>query len=289
MPQKKTHKNKHQSKPRKTKQIPAAIDEWKNIQKQISSKTPVLFLDYDGTLTPIVQQPENAILGNDMRDSLKKLCRYIRVIIISGRDRRDVEQLVGLDNLIYAGSHGFDINGPDDLNMQHEGGINALPSLEAAEELLKENLEETPGVRIERKKYAIAVHYRNSPDREIPLIQKTMDSVADEYNTLRQTGGKKIIELRPDIDWDKGKALLWLLRELGLKDEAYLPIYIGDDLTDEDAFRVLNEYGMGILVGEHGDKSDADYRLDSVDETGKFLRLLVKTLKKESTNMDRIE
>ncbi|MBD3383940.1 trehalose-phosphatase [candidate division KSB1 bacterium] len=285
MPQKKTHNNKYQSKPRKAKQIPAAIDEWKRIQKQIQAKTPVLFLDYDGTLTPIVQQPEDAILSDDIRDSLEILCRYIQVIIISGRDRRDVEKLVGIDNLIYAGSHGFDINGPDGLNMQHEGGINALPSLEAAEELLNEKLEETPGVRIERKKYAIAVHYRNSPEREIPLIQKTMDRVAAEYNTLRQTGGKKIIELRPDIDWDKGKALLWLLRELGLKDEAYLPIYIGDDLTDEDAFRVLNKDGMGILVGEHGDKSDADYRLDSINETGKFLRLLVKQLR-ESMNMD---
>lgn len=268
----------------KAKRIPSALDAWENIKKQLLEKKPVVFLDYDGTLTAIVQNPEDAVLPTDMRRSLRALSRFIPVIIISGRDRRDVEQLVHLDNLIYAGSHGFDITGPDGLNMQHEGGINALPALEAAEKMLNVRLGKIKGVRIERKKYAIAVHFRNSASEEIPFIQQAVQRVADEYASLRQTGGKKILELRPDIDWNKGKALLWLLGKLDLVSRDYLPLYIGDDLTDEDAFAVLINRGIGILVGDHGEKSFAPFRLKNVKATGSFLQLLVKTV---SSNQNR--
>jgi trehalose 6-phosphate phosphatase len=91
---------------------------------------------------------------------------------------------------------------------------------------------------------------------------------------LKTSPGKKIIELKPNLSWDKGQALLWLLDRLGLKEARVLPLYLGDDLTDEDALRVLAGRGIGILVGDHGHPTSARFRLQDVEEVKQFLREL---------------
>ena len=88
--------------------------------------------------------------------------------------------------------------------------------------------------------------------------------------------GKKLLEIKPNVDWDKGKALLWILEKLGLQDkEKYIPLYIGDDVTDEDAFRVLKDTGLGILVGAHGERTNAKYKLKNVYQVRIFLDKLI--------------
>jgi trehalose 6-phosphate phosphatase len=265
--------------PRDWRELPSALERLEEINRALTGKQPALFLDYDGTLTPIVKRPEDAILGEDMRTVLKTLASCCTVAVVSGRDRAWVEKLVGLQNLVYAGSHGFDISGPGGLHFQHEGGLEALPDLDKAERELQERLQAITGVQVERKRFAIAVHYRNAAESDLPFIKKTVREVSRAYERLKDSPGKKIIELKPDIAWDKGKALLWLLDRLGLAGDRVLPMYLGDDLTDEDALRVLaGGRGIGILVGSHGHPTSARFRLQDVGEVKQFLQKLENVL-----------
>lgn len=255
--------------------IPAALDSLDIIRRQVAGQRPAVFLDYDGTLTPIVARPELAVLSDEMRATLRDLAAVCTVAIVSGRDRQDVENLVQIDSLVYAGSHGFDIAGPDGLDMQHEEGVKRQPALQAAADELERRVGGIDGVLIERKKYAVATHYRLVADEDLTAIEPAVAAVAARYPDLRRTGGKKVYELRPRIAWDKGKAVTWLLRALNLDAPDVLSFYLGDDETDEDAFRALEQRGIGILVAEQPGVSRAHYLLRDPDEARVFLRHLI--------------
>jgi len=243
--------------------------------KKLEKQRVAIFLDYDGTLTPIVSRPEDAKITPEMKAAVHELSTLIPVAVISGRDRKDVSQMVGLDNLIYSGSHGFDTKGPD-FEYQHEAGVKCLPEFDAAEKALKQSLSAIDNAKVERKLFAIAIHYRNVSENEVAKVEALVNEIYHKYDCLKKTGGKKIIELKPDIDWHKGKALLWLLEKLDLKKSEILPVYIGDDVTDEDAFKVLPEVdGIGILVGDHEMSTTANYRLDEVPHVKNFLQQLI--------------
>ncbi|MBA3967126.1 MAG: trehalose-phosphatase, partial [Nitrospirales bacterium] len=255
----------------------SALEHMEELAQKFEGNRLAFFLDYDGTLTPIVDQPEAAILSDDMRETIDRLARYSPVAIVSGRDRADVRKLVQLDTVVYAGSHGFDIAGPNNLHLEHEEGRKSQPALRAAGDELHQRLRDIAGIRIERKAFAVAVHFRLVEDSSVPDIKQMVENVAGQYPDLRITGGKKIFELRPDIDWDKGKAVLWLLEALQL-DNKTLPIYIGDDETDEDAFTALQERGIGILVSHDPKETEAQYSLRDLDEVQKFLSLLIENV-----------
>ena len=105
----------------------------------------------------------------------------------------------------------------------------------------------------------------------MPEVEEAVDAVRQSVGGLRTTGGKCIVELRPDVDWDKGRAVRWLLDQIGLGVDGCLPIYLGDDLTDEDAFVTLVGRGVGIVVDEENRPTSAAYRLANPDEVRKFL------------------
>jgi trehalose 6-phosphate phosphatase len=268
---------------KEAEELPKAMDELPAILEEIGSRTPVLFLDYDGTLSPIVKNPEDAILDDKTRDIIRKLAQEIPLAVISGRDRADVASKVGLENIIYAGSHGFDITGPGDLNMQYEGGQKAIPALNKAEKALQEKLGNIKGAQVERKKYAIAVHYRNVAEEEVDTVRRAVYDELDRHQSLKKGGGKKILELKPDIDWHKGRATRWLLDALDLEGRRHIPVFIGDDVTDEDALEAIADDGIGILVGSHGEKTTASYRLEDTDEVSLFLEKLYAMLKEKQT------
>jgi trehalose 6-phosphate phosphatase len=252
------------------------------IFQQLIKKHPAVFLDYDGTLTPIVPRPEDAVLAPDMRQTLKELAANCVVAVISGRDLKDVQTLVGLDNIYYAGSHGFDIAGPRGQRLAHQSGQEFLPALDRAEATLRERLSNNlPGVQIERKKFSVAVHYRRADAGRVGEVEQVVDQVQADSGRLRKSRGKKIFELQPDLDWHKGRALLWLLDRLGLDRPDVVPFYLGDDVTDEDAFKVLQDRGIGIAVQETPGPTAARYRLRDPEEVQKFLQALI-TFVKES-------
>jgi len=255
-------------------ELPSALQAWDEIAARLDTSRPAVFLDYDGTLTPIVSQPEDAILSNEMRGVLRELADLCTVAIVSGRDREDVEPKVDIDGLVYAGSHGFDIKGPD-LRLEYEGGRSALPDLKEAEDELKARLDGVPGARVERKRFAIANHYRNVAEEDVSRVERAVREVAERHERLRVSGGKKVLELRPDIEWDKGRAVLWLLEALQLDGEDVLPFYVGDDVTDEDAFKVLEDHGVGVLVGSPSYKTSATYGVRDTPEVREFLQKLI--------------
>ena len=235
-----------------------------------------VFLDYDGTLTPIVSHPEDAWLSDSMRQTLRSLAARVPVAILSGRDLDDVRGRVLLDGIVYAGSHGFDIAGAGGL--RRELGAAYLPVLDAAETELREALDEIPGAQLERKHFSVATHYRNVNENDASKVALAVEAVAARHRELRRIDGKKVYELLPDIEWDKGKAVMWLLEALGLERENVRPIYIGDDRTDEDAFRALEQCGIGILVSEQAQPTAATYSLRDPHEVEHFLRNLTAFL-----------
>lgn len=261
-----------------TGRLPSALDRFNDVVCQLKHKRAAVFLDYDGTLTPIVERPELAIIAEDMRQTIKSLAECCTVAIVSGRDRRDVEKLVAIEGIIYAGSHGFDIAGPAGMQIEFQQGNEFLPALDRAEQALQERLDRIEGAQVERKKFAIAVHFRRVADERLIEVEKAVDDVLSFSGPLRKTGGKMIFELRPDIDWDKGKALSWLLQQLELDRRDVLPFYIGDDLTDEDALRAIEAHGIGILVRAEERATSARYALEDTFEVRIFLQTLCNCL-----------
>lgn len=254
--------------------LPSALKNMAQLNGELQDRQPVVFLDFDGTLTPIVERPELAEISPDMRESVRRLGQYCTLAIVSGRDLDDVRAKVGIDEVYYAGSHGFHIAGPDGFGDELQQGRQFLPALDRAEQALLKQLSLIPGAQVERKKFAVAIHFRRVADEQVEAVTAVVDGVLADSEGLRKTGGKLIFELRPDIDWDKGKALNWLLEKLQLDKHNAVPIYVGDDLTDEDAFRELQQHGVGILVRDEIRPTLARYALESVAEVGILLRRL---------------
>jgi trehalose-phosphatase len=253
---------------------PSALDHVEQIAGR--SDRLAVFLDYDGTLTAIVSDPKKALLSDSMRQTLQALAMRVSLAILSGRDLDDIRRRVAIDAIVYAGSHGFDIAGPHGLRRQQ--ATNFLPALDAAEKELLEKLAGIAGAFIERKRFSIAAHYRKVSENDFPKLEDAVSEVVARHRELRKMEGKKVYELLPFIDWDKGKAALWLLENLGLKHGKVRPIYIGDDRTDEDAFRALEQRGVGILVSEKPRATAANYSLKDPSEVERFLRNLIATL-----------
>ena len=250
--------------------IPSALEHVQDIAG--GNRQLAVFLDYDGTLTPIVSHPEKALLSDSTRQTLQALAMQAWVAILSGRDLDDVRQRVAIDGIVYAGSHGFDIAGPGRLRRQE--AIEFLPALDVAEKELREKLAGIAGALIERKRFSIATHYRKVNENDFPKLERAVSEVVAQHRELRRMEGKKVYELLPRTDWDKGKAVLWLLERLGLERAGARPIYIGDDRTDEDAFRALQQRGVGIVVSEEPRATAANYSLKDPTEVERFLREL---------------
>lgn len=254
--------------------LPGALTSIGQINALTRRKRLVVFLDYDGTLTPIVARPEDALLSESMREAVRRLAAKYTVAVVSGRGLATVRRLVGIDGIFYAGSHGFEIAGPAEWRVTHEQGTKFLPLLDRTQRELDDLLSEIPGAQVERKKYSIAVHYRNVRPGHESSVKETVDALVRRSPELRVSSGKKVWDIQPDIEWNKGEALQWLLTALDLDSCTTLPLYIGDDTTDEDAFRVLHDRGVGIVVREEPRLTFAEFALNNTEEVRTFLEAL---------------
>jgi trehalose 6-phosphate phosphatase len=255
---------------------PNALSHWSDLAAQMQGRRPAIFLDYDGTLTPIVSRPHLARLTDEMRATLRRLAAAWPTTVVSGRGREDAQTLVAVDELHYAGSHGFDIAGPGADGLRYEVDPSIAPAMADAAAELESSTAGIPGILVENKKYSVAVHYRLVPQERVADVERAVDDAITVRPQLRKQPGKKIFELRPALDWDKGRAVLWLLESLGLDRDDVIPIYIGDDTTDEDAFRALEGRGIGILVAEVPRPTAASHSLQDVEEVRVLLERLVE-------------
>lgn len=227
-----------------------------------------LFLDYDGTLTPIVSDPDKAVLSRRVRSHIKRLNEMYRVAIVSGRSIEDIKKKVSIDSLIYAGNHGAEIWEGDRL----VSGQRFLKSRQSMKRILRElndSLSPVKGFYLEDKGITASIHYRNVGQKDFGMFFDTFWSIADRYDKLfRITSGKKVFEIRPVGIWNKGDAVKWILKKYG---PGQTPIYIGDDTTDEDAFKVIKGKGIGVCVGSC---IGGDYYLRNQKEVRIFLHYL---------------
>ena len=230
------------------------FDAWNKISHRLKAVRHVLLIsDFDGTLTPIVDRPELAFLTPDVRKLLQTLTRNRRytVGIVSGRALADLKEKVKVEGIIYAGNHGLEIEGFG-TSFLEPVAEEIRPFFEILSQVLTTTLKNIKGVLVENKGLTLSVHYRSVNDAEEQQVKDTFDKVISPLNVtgrVRVTRGKKVYEIRPPVEWDKGKAINWLVnkfKETRGKGET-LPIYLGDDLTDEDAFKVIEGYG-GISI-----------------------------------------
>lgn len=256
---------------------PNALARWPVLARSLEGGRPAIFLDYDGTLTPIVERPDLATLSDPMRETLRRLAAVCSTTIVSGRGREDVETMVGIEGINYAGSHGFDISGPEAGGaLRLEVAEELAPVVAEVADALRRRTRDIPGALVEDKKYSVAVHHRLVDEARAPEIERAVDEALAGRPALKKALGKKVFELRPSMEWDKGRAVLWLLQALGLEEPEVCPLYIGDDVTDEDAFRALAERGIGILVTELPRPTAARYSLQDVREVRELLERIAR-------------
>ncbi|XP_030481171.1 probable trehalose-phosphate phosphatase D [Cannabis sativa] len=266
---------------------PSALTMFEEIKNASKGKQIVMFLDYDGTLSPIVEDPDRAFMSDKMRFAVKTVARYFPTAIVSGRCRDKVYDFVKLPELYYAGSHGMDIKGPTKITKQkkiknavmYQPAAEFSPMIDEVYTILVEETKSIPGVRVEHNKFCLSVHFRCVDENNWDALADQVKVVLTEYPKLKLTQGRKVLEIRPTIKWDKGKALEFLLESLGYPNaNQVLPLYIGDDQTDEDAFKVLRDrgQGFGILVSKFPKETNATYSLQEPSEVKDFLRELAK-------------
>ncbi|CAA7013353.1 unnamed protein product [Microthlaspi erraticum] len=267
--------------------FPSALSMFDEIVNAAKGKTIVMFLDYDGTLSPIVEDPDKAYITHEMRDVVKDVALNFPTAIVTGRSIDKVRSFVKLNEIYYAGSHGMDIESPSNENTygERKQGVlfqparDFIPMIEKVVKILEEKTKWIPGAMVENNKFCLSVHFRRVDEKRWAALAEQVKSVLVDYPTLKLTQGRKVLEIRPTIKWDKGQALNFLLKSLGFENsEDVLPVYIGDDRTDEDAFKVLRErgQGFGILVSKVPKDTNASYSLQDPSQVSEFLKRLVE-------------
>ncbi|OBH94115.1 trehalose-phosphatase [Mycobacterium sp. E2733] len=262
---------------RRISQLPDAL----TALDDLAARRPAVFFDFDGTLSDIVNDPDAAIPVAGATEALRQLAERCPVAVLSGRDLADVTKRVGVPGIWYAGSHGFELTAPDGTHHQNDAAAAAIPVLQRAAVELRERLGSIQGVVVEHKRFGVAVHYRNAGRDRVGEVAAAVRA-AGRRDELRVTTGREVIELRPDLDWDKGKTLRWVLDHLaGAESGPLTPVYLGDDITDEDAFDAVHDGGVPILVRHYddGDRATAArFALDSPARAGEFTARLAGEL-----------
>lgn len=261
---------------------------WHRVAQQLSRADHVFLLsDYDGTLTPIVERPENADLSPATRHLLGEMVRQRRytVGVISGRALSDLKARVGLKGIVYAGNHGLEIEGPN-LSFVHPVAREIKEVFNALGQVLRRGLSSITGAIVEHKGLTLSVHYRLVDQARVAEVKDVFEQTLDVSRLLGQvktTQGKKVYEVRPAVDWDKGKAVSLILHHFTRAHPGTEPtvVYLGDDLTDEDGFKVVQGLGgISMYVGDDQPNTSAQYCLRSPAEVHEFLGRLVDAEKR---------
>jgi trehalose 6-phosphate phosphatase len=247
---------------------------WETIAAKIAQRPRLLLAsDFDGTLTPIARTPAEAILPAETRTLLRRLqaCGGVHLAIISGRALADVQRHVGIDGLFYVGNHGLELSGPG-ITLHNPHATKAHGDLERVVAFLVEETASLPGVFVEDKGATAAVHWRLASEQSQEALRELVQVAVNSYPRLRLAEGKCVWELRPREGWNKGHALSHLATRLQLTTEDVL--YLGDDVTDEDAFQVAQS-GLTFHVGGAGEDTAAHYRLHDAADAQAFLLCLL--------------
>ena len=230
-----------------------------------------IFLDYDGTLTPIAARPEQAVLSQEMQDCLTYCSQKYPTVIISGRELGNLKKHITIPTLFYSGNHGLQLEGPKNSEIFYQIGDEFKEDVQVVYEKLSLILEPIDGCLIENKIFSLSVHYRLVDEGLHDFISYKIDNIIKNHPKLARFSGKKVFEIRPNIPWNKGTASANILNQFKSKNTKLIPIYIGDDVTDEDAFKKFITNGITIKVTNEFQKTHAHYFLNSPLEVQNFL------------------
>ncbi|WP_195210229.1 trehalose-phosphatase [Actinomarinicola tropica] len=258
--------------PRPIGDVPHALAAWPTIAAELEHRAIAVFLDFDGTLSPIVADPAAAALLPGVQPVVARLARQVPVAVVSGRGAADVAERVGVPGIHVAGSHGFEIIAPDGSSHDQPDAAASLAALEAALDELETAVGDVPGVVLEPKRFGLTVHDRMVADADAEAVRAAATTTGERLG-LRVTHGKRVTELRPDVDWDKGRAVRWLLDRLG--DADVVAVYVGDDRTDEDAFAALGPDALTVMVAAPDDERMTRARF-TVADPGQVRDLLAR-------------
>jgi trehalose 6-phosphate phosphatase len=249
---------------------PRVLDDLLQLGERLAgAESVLLFLDFDGTLAPIVDDPTLAKLPAATRQTLNELAALenVTIAIVSGRALGDVKGRVGMPGLSYAGNHGLEIEGPG-LSFEHPVAAGLRRKVRHITERVAAKAACLDGVEIELKGLSSSVHFRRSSvAARIELDLVIREIIADDDPDIAITAGKMVHEIRPRVGWDKGTAVVWIREHLG--GDGDLPIVLGDDKTDESAFMAFED-AITICVDPRRPTA-AKYQLDNPEEVREFL------------------
>ena len=272
-------------------ELPDALTVFPDVVRQMTGRRLALFLDLDGTLAPIAVRPDLVEVPPATRELLERLAPLCPVTVVSGRGLDDLRDKVQVRSIYYAADHGFRVLGPVRSRLELVVGREYRPQLELAAAALQRALQTVEGALVEEKGLSLAVHYRLVPESRQGAVLRAVADVAERFPVLRVTEGKLVYEFRPPDAWDKGKALLWIMSQLGLgrggegrgaitgtEPLEGFPIAIGNDLTDEDMFTAVEGWGAGVIVGDPGRPTRATHRVADHLEAARLLEAILGAL-----------
>ncbi len=258
---------------------------WSSLQRVLrAAKRVLIFFDYDGTLVPIAKHPAQGVLPPKMKRLLRHVAEQpgVQVAFISGRALHNLQRMIQLPGVYYIGNHGLELEGRQ-LRYRHPHAQQSRPHLHRLARSLRKALQHVPGAWVEDKRFSLSVHWRLVP----PSAQQRFHEIARacltpdvKRRTIRVTEGKRVIEVHPPVRWGKGESVRWLKSHArwSFKCRAPLTIYLGDDQTDESAFRAVNRYhGLSIFVGPRPRTTAARWRLNNPKEVSELLSRLLDT------------
>ncbi len=247
---------------------------WQSLKNQITDAEKVfIFSDYDGTLTNIRKRPDLATATVTLKEILRKLTDnpHYKFAIVTGRSLHNIIDILRLPKIYYIGNHGLEIKGPN-INFIHQDAVKIIPNLNSIQKTIRSEIGHLKGLIIENKRLTLSIHYRLVQKDKAAPIGKLVRQISTKYPDIKITKGKKVYEIRPSVDWNKGKACAWVLKTIA---KSALPVYLGDDKTDEDAFITLKN-GITVLVSKRKKYSNAKFYLKDATEVQKLLNDLLK-------------
>ncbi len=261
--------------------LPCALENWENLTQNILKKQIILILDYDGTLAPIASVPSLSLLSENKKYRLAQLSQLYSVIVVSGRTLQEQINLIGLDNIYYICNHGYEIRWPQPQNIFFQKGEEFIAKINNAYQELTTSLANIKGIFIEHKKISLSIHFRLVEKVLVKKIEAVVNAIVKNSVYLSKHYAKKVFEIRPNIDWDTGKAIGWLTQTLNVDKENVSLVYIGDDVTDEPAFNLVSNFGVSILVANYYRPTFANYCLQNTEAVWEFLDRLIVAKNKE--------
>jgi trehalose-phosphatase len=265
--------------PPEKKKLRKILDNFPAVEDLIAKRKNLnIFLNFDGTLAPIAETPDQAVAPSETIGVLKKIQEYpnVFVAVLSGRSLEDLRKTLKVDGLRYVGNHGLEISGVKRTEIV-PNAAHVVRSIKKITDDLNKVLITVPGAWVENKGLTASVHYRAVPLTHVGELNRLVGEISMRYidrKIVRLTRGKKVIEIRPNIDWNKGHAVKWLLKNIAKKRAT--SVYVGDDVTDEDVFKVL-ETGITVKVSDDArTKTHAHYFVNNPTEVRFFLQWLLE-------------